>query len=243
MLFRSPGGGYAEYCVTPAVHCLPIPRGLSLEQGAALPEVTFTVWSNVFELAALKPKEILLVHGGASGIGTTAIQLAKAFGSRVFTTAGSDQKCAFLRLLGADLAINRHTQDFAAEVLGATDGKGVNVILDIAGGDYTAKNVLALAMDGRIVQISTLRGRKAEINLTEIMRRRAVLTGSHLRPRTVAEKAKIAKAVQEKVWPLYESGRAKPIVDRVFPFEEVADAHRHLERGEHIGKVLLAVAT
>lgn len=238
-----PGGGYAEYCITPAVQCLPIPNGLSLEQGAALPEVTFAVWSNVFEMAGLKPKEILLVHGGASGIGTTAIQIAKAFGSRVFTTAGSDQKCAFLRLLGAELAVNRRTQDWLAEVLAATDKQGVNVILDMVGGDYTPKNVTALAMDGRIVQISTLRGPKTEINLTDIMRRRAVITGSHLRPRTVTEKARIAKAVKEKLWPLYESGTVKPIVDRVFPVEEVAEAHRHLENGAHIGKVLLSVAS
>jgi putative PIG3 family NAD(P)H quinone oxidoreductase len=237
-----PGGGYAEYCVAPAVHCLPIPKGLTLEQGAALPEVTFTVWTNVFEIGRLQPGETLLVHGGASGIGTTAIQIAKAFGSRVFTAAGSDQKCAFLRLLGADFAVNRRTHDWLAEVLAASDNKGVNVILDMVGGEYTQKNILALALDGRIVQISTLGGMKAEIDLREIMRRRAVLTGSHLRPRTVEEKGRIAKTVQEKLWPLYESGKVKPIIDRTFPLEEVADAQRLLENGSHIGKVLLRIA-
>lgn len=238
-----PGGGYAEYCVTPAGQCLPIPKGLTVQQGAALPEATFTVWSNVFETAHLAPGEILLVHGGASGIGTTAIQIAAALGSRVFTTAGSDEKCEFLRSLGAELAINRRRQDFVEEIRRATDGRGVNVILDIAAGDYAQKNILSLGMDGRIVQISTLRGPKMEINLADVMRRRAVITGSHLRPRTIAEKAKIAATVREKIWPLYESGKVKAIIDRVYPFAQVGDAHRHLESGEHTGKVLLRISS
>jgi putative PIG3 family NAD(P)H quinone oxidoreductase len=236
-----PGGGYADFVLTPAPQCLPVPAGLTLEQAAALPEAVYTVWINVFELGRLRPGESLLVHGGSSGIGTMAIQVASALGSRVLTTAGDARKCAFCRSIGADVAINYRMDDFVEAVLGATNGAGVDVVLDMVGGDYTDRNIRALATEGRLVQISTLKGNRVEISLSEVMRRRATITGSYLRPRTIEAKGRVAEEVRRTVWPLLESKRISPIIDRVFPLERVADAHRHLEAGGHIGKVLLAV--
>jgi putative PIG3 family NAD(P)H quinone oxidoreductase len=237
----TPGGGYAEYVTVPAGQCLPIPQGLTLQQAAAIPEVAFTVWINVFEIGRLQAGETFLVHGGSSGIGTFAIQLAKARGARVMATAGTARKCEVCRALGADIAINHREQDFVVEVSAATDGRGADVILDMVGGDYTARNVRTLAVEGRLVQISTIRGNAAEIHWSEIMRRRATLTGSHLRPRTAEAKARVAAVLRESVWPLLDSGRIVPVIDTVFPFAQVAEAHRYLEAGDHIGKVLLAV--
>ena len=236
-----PGGGYAEFVATPAAHCLPVPKGLTIEQAAALPEGAFTVWTNVFDRGQLKAGETFLVHGGTSGIGTMAIQLARGLGSRVFTTAGGKVKCDFCRSLGAEIAVDRHSEDFVAEVLRATDGKGVDVVLDMAGGDYTARNLTALATDGRIVQIAVLRGAKVEISLVDVMRKRATITGSTLRPRTIEAKGLIAAALRKTVWPLIENKKVSPVIDREFPFAEVVEAHRYLERGEQIGKVLLTV--
>ena len=235
------GGGYAEYCVAPAAQCLPVPRGLSLVEAAAVPETFFTVWTNVFERGRLKSGESLLVHGGSSGIGTTAIQLARAFGARVFATAGSPVKCDACERLGAERAINYRDADFVAAVRESTGGKGVDVILDMVGGDYFARNIDLLTMEGRLVQIATLRGSKAEIVLPVIMQRRLTITGSTLRARSVAEKRAIAGALREHVWPLLESGQVKPVVYRTFPFRDAAAAHRLMESGEHIGKVVLTV--
>ena len=236
-----PGGGYAEFVAAPAAHCLPVPAGLTVEQAAALPEGAFTVWSNVFDRGRLKAGETFLVHGGTSGIGTMAIQLAHALGSRVFATGGGKAKCDFCVSLGAEIAVDRHSEDFVAEVLRATDGKGVDVVLDMAGGDYTARNLAALATDGRIVQIAVLRGAKVEISLVDIMRKRATITGSTLRPRTIEAKGRIAAALCKTVWPLIVNKKVSPVIDRVFPFADVVEAHRYLERGEQIGKVLLTV--
>ena len=236
-----PGGGYADYVLTPAPQCLPVPAGLTLTQAGALPEAVFTVWINVFELGRLQPRETFLVHGGSSGIGTMAIQMASALGSRVLTTAGDERKCGFCRSIGADVAINHGKEDFVEAVLGATGGAGVDVVLDMVGGDYTERNLRVLAPEGRVVQISALKGSNVEISLSEVMRKRATITGSYLRPRTIEAKGRVAEAVRRRVWPLLESKRISPIIDRVFPLEQVADAHRHLEGGQHIGKVLLDV--
>jgi NADPH:quinone reductase len=233
------GGGYAEYCVVPAPQCLPAPQAVSLEHAAAIPETFFTVWTNVFERGRLKSGEALLVHGGSSGIGTTAIQLAHALGARVFATAGSAEKCAACERIGAERAINYRTDDFVAAVRESTGGKGVDVVLDMVGGDYFPRNIEALAVDGRLVQIATLGGAKSEIVLPAIMQRRLTITGSTLRARSIAEKGAIATALAERVWPLLESGRVKPIVYRTFPLREAAAAHRLMESGEHIGKIVL----
>jgi NADPH:quinone reductase len=233
------GGGYAEYCVVPAPQCLPAPQAVSLEHAAAIPETFFTVWTNVFERGRLKSGEALLVHGGSSGIGTTAIQLAHALGARVFATAGSAEKCAACERIGAERAINYRTDGFVAAVRESTGGKGVDVVLDMVGGDYFPRNIEALAVDGRLVQIATLGGAKSEIVLPAIMQRRLTITGSTLRARSIAEKGAIATALAERVWPLLESGRVKPIVYRTFPLREAAAAHRLMESGEHIGKIVL----
>ena len=233
-----PGGGYAEYVATPAAHCLPVPRDMGLKEAACLPETYFTVWSNVFMRAGLKAGERFLVHGGSSGIGTTAIQLAHAFGARVFSTAGTDEKCAVCARLGAEAAINYRDSDFV-EVLQAEGG--ADVILDMVGGDYIARNLKALAMDGRLVQIAFLQGPKAEINFAPMMTRRLTITGSTLRPQSDLAKAAIAQELREAVWPLLSSGRVAPVMDSEFALEDAAAAHAHMEGGEHIGKIVLRV--
>ena len=233
------GGGYAEYCVAPAPQCLPVPRGLSLVAAAAIPETFFTVWTNVFERGRLQPNETLLVHGGSSGIGTTAIQLARARGSRVFATAGSPEKCAACEQLGAERAINYRDEDFVAVVRGLSGGGGVDVVLDMVGGDYFARNIDALAVEGRLVEIATLQGVKAELNIQTIMQRRLTITGSTLRARPIADKAAIAQAFHTHVWPLLESGAVKPIVHATFPLRDAAAAHRLMESSAHIGKLVL----
>ncbi len=235
------GGGYAEYCAAPAPQCLPIPRGLDAVAAAAVPETFFTVWTNVFDRGRLISGEWILIHGGSSGIGTTAIQLARAFGARVLTTAGSDEKCAACERLGAERAINYRTTDFVAAVNEATGGRGVDVVLDIVGGDYVQRNLSSLALEGRLIQIAVMSGRTAEIALTPILQRRLTITGSTLRPRSVAEKGAIAKALRQHVWPLLESGVVKPIVYATFPLLAAAEAHRVMESSEHIGKLVLVV--
>ncbi len=235
------GGGYAEYCVVAEANALPVPKGLTLIEAAALPETFFTVWTNVFERAALKPGEIFLVHGGSSGIGTTAIMLGKALGARVFATAGSDEKCRACEALGAERGIDYRTEDFVAVVLEATGKKGVDVILDMVGGDYIAKNIKAAARDGRIVNIAFLKGSKAEVDFLPVMLKRLTLTGSTLRIRPVAEKAAIARALEKHVWPLIEKGEVKPQVYKTFPLAEAAKAHALMESSAHIGKIVLTV--
>lgn len=234
------GGGYAEYCVAPVAQCLPVPAGLSDLEAAALPETFFTVWSNVFDRGALQAGETLLIQGGSSGIGVTAIQLAKAFGAQVIVTAGSDEKCQACRDLGADHAINYRTQDFVAEVQRITAGKGVDVILDMVAGDYVAREVEALAEDGRLVIIAVQGGVKAEFNAGLVLRRRLQITGSTLRPRPVAFKAAIAKALQAKVWPLLAAGKVRPIIHSRFPAARAAEAHALMESNQHIGKIMLS---
>ncbi|MEN5179037.1 NAD(P)H-quinone oxidoreductase [Comamonas testosteroni] len=234
------GGGYAEYCVAPVAQCLPVPAGLSDLEAAALPETFFTVWSNVFDRGALQAGETLLIQGGGSGIGVTAIQLAKAFGAQVIVTAGSDEKCQACRELGADHAINYRTQDFVAEVQRITAGKGVDVILDMVAGDYVAREVEALAEDGRLVIIAVQGGVKAEFNAGLVLRRRLQITGSTLRPRPVAFKAAIAKALQAKVWPLLAAGKVRPIIHSRFPVARAAEAHALMESNQHIGKIMLS---
>jgi NADPH2:quinone reductase len=235
------GGGYAEYCVAPEVQALPIPKTLTPVQAASLPETFFTVWSNVYDRGRLAPGEALLVQGGSSGIGVTAIQMAAAMGNRVFATAGSDEKCAACLRLGADKAFNYKTQDWAAEVLAMTGGKGVNVILDMVGGDYVPRELKCLAEEGRLVFIAYLRGPKTELNIDTVMRRRLTLTGSTLRPRPVEFKGAIARSLREKVWPLIEAGRIKPEIYKTFPLEQAAEAHRLMESSQHIGKIVLTV--
>ncbi len=235
------GGGYAEYCAAPASVCLPVPAGWSMEEAAGIPETFFTVWANVFDMGHLQAGERLLVHGGAGGIGTTAIQLANAFGAEVIVTAGSDEKCGKCLELGAAHAINYRTSDFAEEVKRVTSGKGVDVILDIVGGTYTPRNLECLAMDGRLVQVGLQQGAQATINLQKIMQKRLVLTGSTMRPRSVAEKAAIARSLHEKVWPLLEQRRVGVAVDKVFPLSQVREAHEYLEKGDHFGKVILRI--
>ena len=237
----TPGGGYAEFCAVPAPHCLPIPNGISMLEAAGIPETTFTVWTNVFDRGALKRGESFLVHGGSSGIGITAIQLAKAFGAKVFTTVGSEEKASACRKLGADVVFNYKTQDWAKELYEVTEKRGVNVILDMVGGSYTNKNLRSLAPNGRLVQIAFLQGQMAEIDLAPIMIRRLSVTGSTLRPRTLAEKSSIAKALLDNVWPLLEKGIAKPVICRVFPLAEAARAHELMESSAHIGKIMLQV--
>jgi len=233
------GGGYAEYCAAPALQCLPVPRGLSLIEAASLPETFFTVWSNVFDRARLAPGETLLVQGGSSGIGVTAIQVAKAFGHKVFVTAGSDEKCHACAALGADRAINYHTEDFAAVVKQATDGRGVDVIIDMVGGDYLDRELACLADDGRIVIIGMLGGAQSTIQLNDILRRRLTVTGSTLRPRPVEFKGAIAANLRTKVWPLIESGRIRPVIHRTFPLAQAAQAHALMESSAHVGKIVL----
>jgi putative PIG3 family NAD(P)H quinone oxidoreductase len=235
------GGGYAEYCAAPAPQCLPIPRGLDLVAAGAIPETFFTVWTNVFERGRLQAGETLLVHGGSSGIGTAAIQIARARAARVFATAGSADKCAACERLGAERAINYREADFVAVVREETGGRGADVVLDIVGGDYFARNVDVLAVEGRLVEIATLQGVKAELNIQTIMQRRLTITGSTLRARPVADKGAIARAVHQHVWPLVESGAVKPIVHATFPLRAAADAHRLMESSAHIGKLVLVV--
>jgi NADPH:quinone reductase len=235
------GGGYAEYAVAPAPQCMPVPKGFSMAEAASLPETYFTVWTNVFERGRLQPGEAFLVHGGASGIGITAIQLAKALGSRVFATAGSAEKCAACEKLGAEKAFNYKTEDWVAGAKQATQGEGVDVILDMVGGDYTPRNLELLRIEGRVVQIAFLRGNKVEIDLNPIMRKRLTLTGSTLRPRSVAEKALIAQALRARVWPLFESGKLKPVIHATFPLAKAAEAHRIMDADQNTGKIVLTV--
>jgi len=233
------GGGYSEYCTAPAPQCLLIPPGMDAVHAAGIPETAFTVWTNVFERGRLQRGEAFLVHGGSSGIGTTAIQFAHAFGAKVFTTAGTPEKCRVCESLGADLAINYRETDFVTAVRQATDDRGVDLILDMVGADYFMRNLEALAMDGRLVLIGQLGGFKTEANLTPIMRRRLTVTGSTLRPRSVAEKGAIARALKEQVWPLYESGAVHVLVEKTFPLAQAADAHRLMESSAHTGKIVL----
>ena len=235
------GGGYAEYVAAPAPQCLPIPRPLDFVAAAGIPETFFTVWTNVFERGRLQPSESILVHGGASGIGTTAIQLARAFGSTVFATARSAEKCAACERLGATRAINYREADFVAAVRDATGGRGVDVVLDIVGGDYVARNVEVLAVDGRLVQIGVIGGSRAQLNLVPVLQRRLTLTGSTLRPRSVAEKGAIARALRERVWPLLDAATIAPVVHATFPLRSAAEAHRVMEADTHIGKLVLVV--
>ena len=235
------GGGYAEFVAVPEGQCLPVPSGLSAVEAAALPETFFTVWTNVFDRGALKPGESFLVHGGSSGIGTTAIQLAKALGATVFTTAGSKEKCAACEELGADLAVNYREQDFVEVIREATDGRGIDVTLDMVGGDYVPRNVELAALNGRIVIIASLRGRQADLNIGPIMMKCLVLTGSVLRPRSDAKKAAIAASLYEHAWPLIEAGKVKPVIHSVFPLAEAAKAHALMESSEHIGKIVLSL--
>ncbi|MBP6053263.1 MAG: NAD(P)H-quinone oxidoreductase [Pseudomonadales bacterium] len=236
------GGGYAEYVVVPAGQCLPLPRGLSMTEAAALPETAFTVWSNVIERGALARGETLLVHGGSSGIGTMAIQIARARGARVIVTAGSAGKCRACEQLGAELAVNYREQDFVAAVRGFGDGHGADVILDMVGAGYMQRNITAAAVGGRIVQIAFLQGSRIELELMPLMLKRLVLTGSTLRARSVAFKSALASAVEQNVWPLVESARLRPVVHRVFPLAEAAAAHALMESSMHIGKIVLEIA-
>ncbi len=235
------GGGYTEYCTAPVGQVLPIPRGFSMTEAAAIPETFFTVWSNVFGRGQLKAGETILVHGGTSGIGTTTIMLAKAFGARVIATAGSDDKCATCLALGADLAINYRNEDFASVIAKDTGGKGVDVILDMVAGDYTDRNIKSLAVDGRLIQIAFLKGPKVEINLTPIMLKRLTITGSTLRSRDIAFKTAVATELRQHVWPLFEAGKIRPIIDSEYPLEDAAEAHRRMDGGDHIGKIMLWV--
>ncbi|MDE2582259.1 MAG: NAD(P)H-quinone oxidoreductase [Rhodospirillales bacterium] len=237
------GGGYAEYCAVPAAQCLPWPRGFDAVRAAALPETYFTVWANLFGHGRLAAGETALVHGGTSGIGVTAIQLAREFGATVYATAGSAEKCAACVKLGAAAAINYREQDFVAEVKRLAGGRGVDVVLDMVGGPYFARNLRCLAMDGRLVLIAFLGGSKTEaVDLVPIMTRRLTVTGSTMRPRTTAQKAAIAQALREKVWPILEAGRAGPVIHATFPLAEAAAAHRLMESSAHIGKIVLKVA-
>ena len=235
------GGGYAEYCVVPEVQALPIPKGLSMIEAASLPETFFTVYSNVFDRGELKADETLLVQGGSSGIGVTAIQMAKALGHRVFATAGSDEKCAACVQLGAEKAFNYKTGDWAAELKTALNGAGVNVILDMVGGDYVPKELKALAEDGRLVMIAFLRGSKTDLDLNEVMRKRLRITGSTLRPRTVAFKGAVAQSLRTRIWPLLEQGKIKPVIFKTFALEQAAAAHTLMESSTHIGKIVLTL--
>jgi putative PIG3 family NAD(P)H quinone oxidoreductase len=235
------GGGYAEYAVAPAVQCLPIPAGLTAQDAASLPETFFTVWLDVFDLGGLKEGETLLVHGGSSGIGVTAIQLAHALGSRVFATAGSEKKCEACRELGASAAINYRTTDFEESVRESTHGRGVDVILDMVGGSYTIRNLRSLAPRGRLVFINFMESNKAEIDIALIVGKQLTVTGSGLRPQTVERKAEIAGKLETRVWPLFAERKIRPVIDRLYRLEEVAEAHRRMESSEHIGKIVLRI--
>jgi NADPH:quinone reductase len=235
------GGGYAEYCAAPVEQCLPVPRGLSAVEAASLPETFFTVWSNVFDRGSLSDGETLLVQGGTSGIGVTAIQLATAMGHRVFATAGSDDKCRACESLGAERGINYRSEDFVEIVKAATGGKGVDVVLDMVAGDYLPREVSCLADDGRIVIIALLGGAKANVSLGDVLRRRLTITGSTLRPRPVSFKAAIAAKLRQNVWPLLESGKIKPVIYKTFPLAEAAQAHTLMESSTHVGKIVLEV--
>ncbi len=236
------GGGYAEYCSIPASQCLPWPKGYDAVRAAALPETFFTVWANLFDIGRLSAGESVLIHGGSSGIGTTAIQLAKAFGARVYVTAGSQEKCDACLKLGADAAINYKATDFAESIKQFTNGAGVDVVLDMVGGPYAQKNLRCLAMDGRLVLIAFLGGPKVEqFDLTTVMTRRLTVTGSTMRPRTAAQKAAIAQSLLAKVWPKLEDDSVAPVIHTVFPLAEVAEAHRLMESSEHVGKIMLTV--
>ena len=237
------GGGYADYCVAPAGQCLPIPDGLDYIAAAGLPETYFTVWSNLFERGRAVAGETVLIHGGTSGIGTTAILLAKARGLKVFVTAGSADKCAAARGLGADHAINYNAGDFVDKVAGITGGKGVDVVLDMVGGDYVPRNLMCLGEEGRHVSIALQRGATAEINFGLVMQRRLTLTGSTLRPRPVAFKAAVAAALEREVWPLFAAGKLRAVSDKTFALADAADAHRRMEAGDHVGKIVLAVGS
>lgn len=237
----TPGGGYAEYCPTHESNALPVPHGFTLTEAAALPETFFTVWHNVFQRGGLRTGESFLVHGGSSGIGTTAIQLAKAFGARVFATAGSSEKCEACRTLGADRAINYREEDFVSVVKEATEGKGVDLILDMVGGDYINRNYEAAAVEGRIVQIAFLGGPKATANFAKLMMKRLVHTGSTLRPRTTEFKGQIAAELERQVWPLLGERRVAPVMDMIFPLRDAWRAHERMEEGQHIGKIVLDV--
>lgn len=234
------GGGYAEYCKAPEGQCLPIPSNLSYLEAASLPETFFTVWSNVFDRGTLQPGESLLVHGGSSGIGVTAIQMAKALGSAVYVTAGADDKCSFCEQLGADKAINYKTADFKQEIKALTNGKGVNVILDMIGGDYMPGNIDSLAVEGRLVFINAMNGREVQLDLSKVMAKRLIITGSMLRSREVAFKAVIAKNLEQTIWPLIESGAIKPVIYKIFKAEEATAAHQLMESSAHTGKIVLS---
>jgi NADPH:quinone reductase len=237
----TPGGGYAEYCATPAAHCLPLPAGLTLLEAASLPENYFTVWNNVFDRVHLSSGEKFLVHGGSSGIGLTAIQLAKVFGATVFTTVGGADKAQFCRDIGADHVINYREQDFVAEVAEITGKKGVEVVLDMVGGDYIEKNIRCLALEGRMVIIAFLQGSKVTLDWRHIMMKRLTITGSTLRASPFKRKAEIAQSLRTKVWPLFETKKLKPVIYRVFPLAEAAAAHSLMESSAHIGKIMLEV--
>jgi NADPH2:quinone reductase len=237
------GGGYAEYCPVPALQCLPWPRGYDALRAAALPETFFTVWANLFQHGRMQAGEAVLVHGGTSGIGVTAIQLAREFGARAYATAGSDEKCAACLRLGAAAAINYKTTDFAERIAELTEGRGVDVIIDIVGAPYFERNLRSLALDGRLVEVATQYGATVErFDLFQLMRRRLTVTGSTMRPRTTAEKGAIARELRSKVWPLLEAGRVVPVIHQVFPLEQAADAHRVMESSVHVGKLVLHVA-
>tara|TARA_A100001037_G_C15123331_1_gene624948 strand:- start:1238 stop:2242 length:1005 start_codon:yes stop_codon:yes gene_type:complete len=238
----TPGGGYAEYCIAPAAHCLPIPDGFSMTEAAGIPETTFTVWHNVFQRAYLRKGERFLVHGGSSGIGTTAIQLAKAFGAEVFTTAGSHEKCNACEAIGADHAINYKEDDWFEVIRKKTEKQGVDVILDMVGGRYIQKNIDSLNWDGRLSIIAFLTGAKAELMLARFMVKRQMITASTLRAQSDNSKAAIAEELREKVWPLFADGKIKPVVDSVFPLSEAASAHERMEASSHIGKIILQIA-
>jgi NADPH2:quinone reductase len=235
------GGGYADYCVAPAPQCLPVPAGLEMTAAAAIPETFFTVWTNLFERGRLIAGETALIHGGSSGIGTTAIQLARAFGARVFATAGSAEKCAACERLGAERCTNYKTDDFVQVVRDLTHGAGVNVILDMVGADYFARNIESLAVEGRLVEIATLQGARAELNIVTIMQRRLTITGSTLRIRSVEQKGAIAAALRTHVWPLLEARTVAPVIHATFPLRDAAAAHRVMESGDHVGKLVLVV--
>ncbi|MBA4141872.1 MAG: NAD(P)H-quinone oxidoreductase [Nitrosospira sp.] len=237
-----PGGGYAEYCVAHESNTLPVPQSLSLIEGAAVPETFFTVWTNLFQRGKLKAGETVLIHGGASGIGTTATMLSKAFGATVLVTVGSEEKRQACLDLGADMAINYHTQDFVEETRKFTNGKGANVIVDIIAGEYVARNYKAAAMEGRIIQIGVQNGPARELNLMTMLTKRLTHSGSTLRPRSVAEKAQIAQELEQKVWPLLRQGEIRPQIFRVFTLEKAAEAHALMESGAHIGKIVLAIS-
>ncbi|HEY4172635.1 MAG TPA: NAD(P)H-quinone oxidoreductase [Rhodopila sp.] len=236
------GGGYAEYCAVPAAQCLPWPTGYDAIKAGALPETAFTVWANLFQLGRLSKGQTALVHGGTSGIGVTAIQLAHEFGARIFATAGSDDKCAACLRLGADAAINYRTQDFAAEIKTLTDGRGVNVVLDMVGGPYMARNIRSLGMDGRLVLIAFLQGSKVQdFDFVQVMVRRLTITGSTMRPRTTTQKGAIAAELRDRVWPVLDAGRCPPVIHAIFPLAQAAEAHRLMESSQHIGKIMLSV--